>query len=224
MALLITGTLPGMAVTTAPVLPPMDPTAAPTPALAIIPPQARTRAARRPRRRMAPKRSGRPTTHTPGPMAQPIKVPTPIRTGEARRPRRTARPWTRSITQTRMDPLGQPRPQAVTNMRPRTATPTRTREVAGRRQVLLMPHTVMEAAVDRTSTAAAHRHSAAGATTLGATPAGGPGPRALAAGAVAAEAEVGVAADSMEAADSGASPRVGCSQKVGRTISLGGSK
>src|SRR5271165_1945730 len=123
-----------------------------------------------------------------------------------------------------MEALAQPRPQAVTSMRPRTATPTRTPGAAGRRRVLLMLHTVMEPAVDRSSTAAAHRHSAAGATTLGATPAGAPGLQALAAGVAAAEAGAGAEEDSGEAADSGASPRAGCSQKVGRTISLGGSK
>ena len=69
-----------------------------------------------------------------------------------------------------------------------------------------MPHTVMEAAVDRTTTAAAHRHSAATAATLAATPAGGPGLRALADGVVAAEAVAGVAVEEAfeEAAADGA--------------------
>src|SRR5271166_57017 len=139
----------------------------------------------------------------------------PIRTGEARRPRRTARPLTRSITQTLTEPLGQPRPQAVTSMRPQTATPTRTRGVAGRRRVHRMPHTVMEAAVDRTTTAADHRHSAAGAATLAATPAGGPGLRALAAGAVVAEAEAGVAVEgSGEEEAAGARSPVDCSHEA----------
>jgi len=199
MALHITETLPGTAVTTATALPPMEPTAARTLPMATTPPQVLTRAARQPQRRMEPKRWGRPTTHTRGPTVQPIKAPTPIRTGEARRPRRTARPLTRSITQTQMEPLGQPRPQAATSMRPRTATPTRTRGVAGRRRVHLMPHTVMEAAVDRTTTAEAHRHSAAGAATpAAATPAGGRGLRAPGAGAVVAAAAVGVVAEDSE--------------------------
>ena len=77
----------------------------------------------------------------------------------------------------------------VTGMPPRTATPTRTQGVAGRKRVpLLMLHTVGEAAVDRTITAAAHRHSAAGGATQAATPDGGLDLRALRAGeAVAAE-------------------------------------
>ena len=69
-----------------------------------------------------------------------------------------------------------------------------------------MLHTVMEAAVDRTTTAADHRLSAATAATLAATPAGAPGPRALADGVVVAEAEAGAAAEEAfeEAAAAGA--------------------
>ena len=55
-----------------------------------------------------------------------------------------------------------------------------------------MQHTVGEAAVDRTTTAADHRRSAAGVATLVATPAGGLGLRAPGAGAAVAEAVVGV--------------------------------
>lgn len=204
MALLTTGTLPGTAVTTATALPPMGRTVARTLPMAITPPQALTRAAHQPRRHMEAKRWDRLTTHTREPMAQRIKAPTPIRTGAARRPLRTARPWTPSITQARMEALGQPRLRAVTSMRPQTATPTRTLGVAGRRPVLLMLHAVGEAAaVDRTTTAADRRHSAAGAVTLVATPAGAPGLRAPAAGAAVAEVVAGVV-EGFEAADSGA--------------------
>ena len=145
-----------------PARPLMEPTAAPTLRLAITPQQAPTRAVLRPRPRMALKRWDRPTTHTPEPMAQLIKVPMLIRTGEARQPRRMARRSTRNITPTLTEPSEQPRARMVTSMPPRTATPTRTQGVAGRKRVpLLMLHTVGEAAVDRTITAAA-RHRGSG--------------------------------------------------------------
>ena len=82
----------------------------------------------------------------------------------------------------------------VTGMPPRTATPTRTQGVAGRRRVpLLMLHTVGEAAVDRTITAAAHRHSAAGVATQAAIPVGGLDLRVLRAGEAVAAGVVGAA-------------------------------
>jgi hypothetical protein len=63
-----------------------------------------------------------------------------------------------------------------------------------------MLHTVGEAAVDRTTTAEAHRHSAAGATTPAATPAGARGLRAPAGGAAVAEVAVGAEVEVSEAA------------------------
>jgi hypothetical protein len=127
---------------------------------------------------------------------RPTKVPTPIRTGEARRSQRTGRLLTRSITRTLTETLAPPRAQMATGTPLRTATHTRTPGAAGRRQApLLMPHTVGEAAVDRTITAAAHRpHSAAGAVILEATPAGVPDLPAHRAGAVVAAVEAGAAA------------------------------
>src|SRR5580692_644941 len=125
-------------------------------------------------------------------MAQPIKVPMLIRTGEARQPRRMARRSTRNITPALTEPSEQPRAQMATSMRPRTATPTRTQGVAGRRRVpILMLHTGGEAAVDRTITAAAHRRSAGGVATQVATPDGGLDLRALRAGEAAAAGVVG---------------------------------
>jgi hypothetical protein len=196
----------------------MEPTAARTPPVAITPPQALTPAACQPRRPMAPKRWGRPITLTRGPMAQRIKVRTPIRTGEARRSRRTARLSTRSITRMLMVPLGEPRARMATGMRPRTATPTRTQEVAGRRQVLPMLHTVGETAVDRSSTAA-HRHSVDGA--ILATPAGAAGLRAPGAGAAVAVVVAGAAGDSVGAAVVKLNDR---SQAARETRATGGSE
>src|SRR5580704_10128466 len=127
-------------------------------------------------------------------MAQPIKVPMLIRTGEARQPRRMARRSTRNITPALTEPSEQPRAQMATSTRPRTAMPTRTQGVAGRRRVpILMLHTVGEAAVDRTITAAAHRRSAGGVATQVATPDGGLDLRALRAGEVVAAGAVGAA-------------------------------
>src|SRR5208283_374776 len=187
-----TETALGMVDTMVPALPHMEPTAAPTPQKATIPPPERTHAARPLRRRTARKRSGRHTTHTREPMAQPIKAPTRIRSGEARRCRRTARRLTRSIIRMQTEPSGPPRVQTATSTRPRTETPTRTPGAAGRAPAPLMQHTAGEAVVDRTITAAIpHLHSADGAAILVATRAGGPDLRAARAGAAAAAVEAG---------------------------------
>jgi len=98
-----------------------------------------------------------------------------------------------------MELLEQPKAQTVTSTRPRTATPTKIPGVAGRSLVLPMLHTVGEAAVDRTITAAVHRHSAAGAAIL-ATPGGAPSLRAPRAGAAVAVVEDGAAVEDSTAA------------------------
>jgi hypothetical protein len=213
-----TETAHGMEATMAAAPPLMEPTEAHTPLLAITPRQALTREARQPQRHMALKRSDRPTTHTRGRMGPHIKVPTPIRTGEARRSRRTDRLSTRSITRTQMEPLGQPKAQTVTSMRPRTAMPTKTLGVAGRRQALPMLHTVGEEAADRTITAAVHRPSAAGA--ILAIRAGAPSLRVPRAGAAVVEVEDGAVEGSMAAA---VVKSIDQSQRPRETAAIGGS-
>jgi len=92
-----------------------------------------------------------------------------------------------------MEPSGPPRARMGISTRQQTATPTRTPGAVGRARGPQMLHTVGEAAVDRTITAAIHPlHSAAGAAILVATPGGGPGLRAPRVGAVEAVVVVGV--------------------------------